>query len=84
MISKIERLRIKDIWKNEALDFTPWLRDNIDALNEILETSLTNAESEQRIGSFSVDLIAEDESGNPIIIENQFGKSDHDQGFKVG
>ncbi|MBN2103501.1 DUF4268 domain-containing protein [bacterium] len=78
MISKIERLRIKDIWKNEAYDFTPWLRDNIDTLNEILDTSLSNAESEQRVGSFSVDLIAEDESGNPIIIENQFGKSDHD------
>ena len=77
MIGKIERLSIKEIWRNEALDFTPWLRDNIDSLNEILEISLTSAESEQKVGTFSVDLVAEEESGNPIIIENQFGKSDH-------
>lgn len=78
MIGKIERVPIKEIWKKEASDFTPWLRDNIDALNDILDFSLINAESEQRVGTFSVDIVAEDESGNPIIVENQFGKSDHD------
>ena len=78
MIGKIQRVPIKEVWKNEAFDFTPWLRDNIDILNDILSFSLSSAESEQSAGSFSVDIVAEDESGNPVIIENQFGKSDHD------
>jgi hypothetical protein len=78
MIGKIQRVPIKEVWRNEAYDFTPWLRDNIDILNDILSFSLISAESEQSAGSFSVDIVAEDDSGNPVIIENQFGKSDHD------
>ena len=78
MIGKIQRVPIKTIWANEAFDFTPWLRDNIDVLNDITEFNLSSAESEQRAGTFSIDIVAEDESGNPIIVENQFGKSDHD------
>jgi len=78
MIGKIKRVPIKEVWKNEAYDFTPWLRDNIDILNDILSFTLTSAESEQSAGSFSVDIVAEDDSGNPVVIENQFGKSDHD------
>lgn len=78
MIGKIQRVPIKEVWKNEAYDFTPWLQNNIDVLNDILSFSLSSAESEQAAGSFSVDIVAEDDSGNPVIIENQFGKSDHD------
>jgi len=78
MIGKIKRVPIKEVWRREAADFTPWLRDNIDILNDILNFSISGAESEQSAGSFSVDIVAEDDSGNPVIIENQFGKSDHD------
>jgi len=38
---------------------------------------LSNPEREQSAGSFNVDLVAEDEAGNPVIIENQLEKSDH-------
>lgn len=78
MIGKIQRVPIREVWKSESYNFTPWLRDNIDLLNDILDISLSSAESEQSAGAFSVDIVAEDESGNPVIIENQFGKSDHD------
>ena len=47
-------------------------------LNDVLDLSLTNVEREQSAGDFSVDLVAEDEVGNPVIIENQLDKSDHD------
>ncbi len=72
MIGKIQRVPIKTIWENEAFDFTPWLRDNIDVLNDITEFNLLSAESEQKAGTFSIDIVAEDESGNPIIVENQY------------
>ena len=78
MIGKIQRVPLRAVWKHEALDFTTWLQDNIDVLNDVLDLSLSNAEREQSAGTFTVDLVAEDEAGNPVIIENQLEKSNHD------
>jgi len=78
MIDKISRVRLRDIWKHEATDFTVWLVDNIELLNEVVGFELSNAEREQSTGNFSVDIKAEDELGNTVIIENQLEKSDHD------
>jgi len=78
VIGKIERVPLREVWRHEALDFTTWLEESLDVLNDVLDITLSGAEREQSAGSFSVDLVAEDESGNPVIIENQFGKSDHD------
>jgi len=78
MIGKIQRVPIREVWKHEAHDFTRWLKENIDVLDDVLDFTLTNAEREQSAGDFSVDLVAQDDAGNPVIIENQFGKSDHD------
>lgn len=83
MIGKIERIKLRDVWKHEALDFTRWLEENIDALNEVLDLSLVNAEREQNAGPFSVDLVAEDNYGNVVIIENQLEKSNHDHLGKI-
>src|SRR5215207_10804560 len=77
-VGKIQRVPLREVWKHEALDFTTWLRENIDVLNEALNLSLSNAEREQAAGDFSVDLVAEDESSDPVIIENQLEKSNHD------
>lgn len=78
MIGKIERVALREVWRHEALDFTTWLEESLDVLNDVLDITLSGAEREQSAGTFSVDLVAEDESGIPVIIENQFGKSDHD------
>lgn len=83
MIGKIERVALREIWKHEAYDFTTWLESNIDVLNDVIGLSLSNPEREQSAGSFNVDLVAEDESGNPAIIENQLEKSNHDHLGKV-
>ena len=83
MIGKLQRVPLRDVWKHEALDFTKWLQDNIDVLNEVIDLDLSNPESEQSAGAFSVDLVAEDESGNPVIIETQLEKSNHDHLGKI-
>jgi len=83
MIGKIERVPLREVFEDEARDFTPWLRDNIDVLNDRIELTLSSPESEQVAGDFSVDILAEDEAGNPVIIENQLDKSDHDHLGKV-
>lgn len=83
MIGKIEKVPLRDIWKHEANNFTKWLQNNIDVLSEVIKIPLTNVEREQSTGNFYVDLTAEDNSGNTVIIENQLEKSDHDHLGKI-
>ena len=82
-IGKLERVSLREVWKHEAHSFTQWLESNIDVLNDVLEMNLVNVNREQAAGSFNVDLVAEDEGGGTVIIENQLGKSDHDHLGKV-
>jgi len=83
MIGRITRVPLRDVWKHEAKDFTKWLQDNIDVLNEILDFEITRADTEQPAGDFYVDLVARDDEGNPVVIENQLGKSDNDHLGKI-
>lgn len=78
MIGKLTRVPLRDVWPHEAYDFTAWLQSNLEVLNDVLNLSLASAEREQAAGSFNVDLVAEDQSGNTVIIENQLERSDHD------
>ena len=70
-IQKLERVPLREVWKHEAYDFTQWLQENLDILNETLDLELTSAEREQAAGSFSIDLVAENNDGQIVIIENQ-------------
>jgi hypothetical protein len=78
MIGKLERVPLREVWKHEALDFTQWLENNIEVLNDCIDLNLVNVEREQSAGSFNVDLVAEEEGGGTVVIENQLEKSDHD------
>jgi hypothetical protein len=78
MIGKIEKLPLREIWKHEAYDFTTWLEENIDTLESVVGFAMTSAESERRTENFSVDIVAEDNDGRIVVIENQLEKSDHD------
>jgi Domain of unknown function (DUF4268) len=77
-IGKLERVPLRQVWEHEAYDFTQWLQENIDVLSTALDLNLVNVDREQASGSFSIDLVAEDEGGGTVIIENQLEKSNHD------
>ncbi|MEP6850598.1 MAG: DUF4268 domain-containing protein [Acidobacteriota bacterium] len=77
-IGKLERVALREVWTHEAYDFTQWLENNISVLNEALDITLVNVDRERAAGSFSIDLVAEDEGGGTVIIENQLEKSNHD------
>lgn len=77
-IGRLERVALREVWRHEAYDFTQWLQENIDVLNEALDITLVNVDREQAAGSFSIDLVAEDEGGGKVTIENQLEKSNHD------
>lgn len=82
-IGKLERVQLREVWEHEAYDFTQWLQENIDVLNTALDLNLVNVDREQAAGSFSIDLVAEDEGGGTVIIENQLEKSNHDHLGKI-
>lgn len=82
-IGRLQRVPLREVWRHEAYDFTKWLEENIDVLNIALDLNLVNVEREQAAGSFSIDLVAEDEGGGTVIIENQLEKSNHDHLGKV-
>ena len=57
---KIQKLKLRDIWQNEAHNFTPWLAKNITALGESLGLELELSTIEATVGDFSLDLLATD------------------------
>lgn len=77
-IGKLERVDLREVWKHEAHNFTQWLEKNIDVLNDALDLTLVNVDREQPAGSFNIDLVAEDEGGGTVTIENQLERSNHD------
>lgn len=83
MIGKIEKVPLREIWRHEAHDFTTWLEGNLDILQSILDFRLINPLREHGTENFSVDIVAEDESGNIVVIENQLEKSNHDHLGKI-
>ena len=83
MIGKLERVRLRDVWKNEAKDFSSWLFKNIEILSEELNIKITAIEKEKKIGSFYADIIAEGSTGETVIIENQLENTNLDHLGKI-
>ena len=80
-IGRIKEVPLRELWKHEALNFTPWLSqpENLELLSDEIELSLIDPKTEQKVGQYSCDIICRDEHSNKIvIIENQYGQSNHD------
>ena len=70
---------LREVWGNEAKDFTPWLAENIELLNEATGLNLEALETESPVGSFAVDILAQDaNTEQKAIIENQLEDTNHD------
>jgi hypothetical protein len=67
-----------DGWAHEALNFTPWLAENLTLLGHELGLALEIQKREHAVGRYSLDLLLEDSLGRVVIVENQFGQTDHD------
>ena len=79
-LSSLERVPIREIWANEATEFTPWLGSGtpLQALGDAIGMTLHLQAQEQQVGIFRADILAKDEaSGNWVLIENQLERTDH-------
>src|SRR3954470_13547013 len=80
-LGRLEKVDLRDVWKNEATSFTPWLAraENLQELAQTLELpALELLQTEQAVQEFSADIVARVPDTNEIIlIENQLERSDH-------
>lgn len=68
----------REVWPNEAQDFTPWLLANPDYLADALNYELQITDREVPVDRYSCDLVGHDLTNNaPLYIENQLEGSDH-------
>ena len=77
-IARLSYSNPREVWTNEARDFTPWLQENLDFLSDAIGMDLEFVDSEVAVEQFSADIIAKHvHSEDRVLIENQLEISDH-------
>jgi hypothetical protein len=79
-LGRLVAVPVREVWMHEANDFTPWLAkpENIALLAETLGLGEVDGQvTEQGVGRFSADIVARDDAGGLILIENQLDQTDH-------
>ncbi len=78
-LGRFEQVDVRDQWRNEEKDFTPWLakEENMAVLSEAINLDLDVEGTEEPVGNYRADIVAIDELGRKVVIENQLGKTDH-------
>lgn len=80
-ISPMQWATAREVLPHEALDFTPWLAENLHLLADVLGLDgLEIVATEWRVETFALDILARgtDADGDvEVVIENQYGHTDH-------
>lgn len=82
-LGKLESVNVREVWSNEATDFTPWLaqENNLSSLADALGLEFELEAVEKDVGSFRADIICKELSTGTgdhiVLIENQLTKTDH-------
>ncbi|MGR3610797.1 MAG: DUF4268 domain-containing protein, partial [Sulfitobacter sp.] len=79
-LGRLEKIDLRDIWKTEDQDFTPWLarEDNISLLADTLGLELEVEAQEKEVGPFRADILCKDiRNDSWVLIENQLERTDH-------
>lgn len=78
-VATLVEVSLRDVWENEARDFTPWLAENPDLLGKELGMDLELEGEEVDVGTFSADLVFRDTAnGWRVVVENMLETTDHD------
>lgn len=79
-LGTLKRLPVREVFKDEARDFTPWLAlpDNLAKIGNIICLDLELVGTEYAVGPFAADILCKASPGDGyVIIENQTTVSDH-------
>ena len=77
-LSRLETMDPRDVWSDEARDFTPWLMENAQYLGEVLGIDVEFEAREHPVGAFSLDIFGRDITNECVlIVENQLADTDH-------
>lgn len=79
-LGRLERIDLREYWKKEDTDFTPWLakEENIEILSEAIGIELEVQSQEENVGPFRADILCKDTSSDHfVLIENQLERTDH-------
>lgn len=85
-LGKLKKIELREAWKHEASNFTQWLaqEENLVLLGDEIGFEIKLLQTEAAVGSFNVDILAEEENtGRKIIIENQLEVTNHDHLGKI-
>lgn len=75
---RLEPKNLRDLWKHEERDFTPWLAQNIEQLSELLGVPIEVEQTEHRVGAYELDILGRVEATDTVVIvENQLTPTDH-------
>jgi hypothetical protein len=80
MMAQLEFGRLSEAWKGEASDFTPLLAEQLDDIGSAIGVDIASlGRSEvQTAGGRRIDIVAQGTDGSEFVIENQYGRADHD------
>lgn len=56
-LSSIEKVALREVWLNEAQDFTPWLAEHLSELGQALGLDLELEAREAPVGGYSLDIL---------------------------
>ncbi len=79
-LGKLERVDLRDVWKTEDQDFTPWLakEENLQILGETIRIDLELDAREKNVGPFRADILCKDTDADTwVVIENQLDGTNH-------
>lgn len=76
-LGTLEAVDVRQAWRHEAQDFTPWLAANLDRLASVLGVELECEDTEVRVGPYRADIVARiPQDDSRVLIENQLGDAD--------
>ena len=68
-VASLDDVPLREVWPDEARDFTPWLAEHPDHLGKALQMDLELEGNEVPVGPFSADVVLRDANTGHLVVE---------------